>query len=150
MKRQLFLTILVMSLICPQQAGKNEFVRVFFPQGHEVVAELAVTEAQRQRGLMFRDNLSEDQAMLFIFETEGIYPFWMKNMKFSIDILWLDKDRRIVHIEAEVPPCPGDPCPSYGPSQAAQYVLELRAGWVKRHGLRLYDKLEFILPPKLI
>lgn len=149
MKRHIFVFLLIISLSCTGQAGREEFVRIFFPQGHEVVAELAVTEAQRQRGLMFRDELSENQAMLFVFETEGLYPFWMKNMKFPIDILWLDKDRKIVHIEAEVPACPRDPCPSYAPSQVAQYVLELRAGWAKRHGLRLYDRLEFILPSKL-
>ena len=146
MRKRIFLSILLMSLGCAGEATRDKFVRVFFPDGSEVIAELAVTEAERQRGLMFREELKEDQGMLFIFEREGIYAFWMKNMRFPIDILWLDKEKMVVHIESEVPPCPRDPCPSYAPSQAAQYVLELRSGWVKRHGLRLYERLDFILP----
>lgn len=146
-KKSISLLILLVSLSWAGQVAKGKFIMIFFPDGHAVVAELAVTETQRQQGLMFREELKEDQAMLFIFEVEGIYSFWMKNMKFALDILWLDKDKRIVHIEREVPPCPQDPCPSYTPLQAAQYVVELKSGWAKRHGLRLYDRLEFILSP---
>jgi uncharacterized membrane protein (UPF0127 family) len=87
--------------------------------------------------------------MLFLFEEEGIQSFWMKNMRFSIDILWLDRQRRIVHIEPDVPPCTADPCPSYTPRAAAMYVLELKNGSVKRHNLKLYDRLDFILPKVL-
>ncbi len=125
---------------------KDRYIPVFFPDGSKIMAELAMTEEERQRGLMFREDLGENQGMLFLFSEEGIYPFWMKNMKFSIDILWLDKEKRVVHIEAEVPPCPRDPCPSYAPAQEALYVLELKTGWTKRHGLKLFDKIEFILP----
>ena len=94
---------------------------------------------------MFRTGLEPDQGMLFVFEEEGFHSFWMKNMEIPIDILWLDAGKRIVHIEERVPPCPEDPCPSYRPPIPALYVLELKAGRVDECGLKLYDKLDFIL-----
>jgi uncharacterized membrane protein (UPF0127 family) len=146
MKNKAVLILSLFLLFCSGRAQRNKFIRVYFPDGFFVTAELAVTDEERQQGLMFREKINEDQAMLFIFEDEGIYSFWMKNMRFPIDILWLDGQKRIVHIEAEVPPCRSDPCPSYDPGVEALYVLELRSGCAARHGLKLYDRLNFILP----
>jgi uncharacterized membrane protein (UPF0127 family) len=84
--------------------------------------------------------------MLFIFEEEEVHSFWMKNMRFPIDILWLDKEKRIVHLESRVPPCAADPCPTYTPGRPAVFVLELRSGAAEKHGLKLHDRLGFILP----
>lgn len=124
----------------------NKYIPVFLPNGEKITAELAVTDEERQRGLMFRDELGENQGMLFIFKSEGFYSFWMKNVNFSIDILWLNADKRIVHIEENVPPCKNEPCPSYTPDLPALYVLELKAGSVKENCLNLYQRLEFIIP----
>lgn len=121
-------------------------VQVFFPDGFSVTAELAVTDEERQLGLMFRPKINDDQGMLFIFEEESRHSFWMRNMRFAIDILWLDKDRRIVHIEPQVPPCGQDPCPSYPTPQPARFVLEIRSGGAAAHKLKLYDRLDFVLP----
>ncbi|RLE03514.1 MAG: hypothetical protein DRJ11_04065 [Candidatus Aminicenantes bacterium] len=128
------------------QAYQNKFIPVFLPDGQKIVAELAVTPWERQRGLMFREELAANEGMLFIFEEDGLYSFWMKNMKFPLDILWLDKNKKIVHIEENVPPCQAEPCPSYTPSLPARYVLELKAGSVKSHSLQLFQQVEFILP----
>lgn len=149
MKKRLVLAAIVLTLFCSGQAGKARFVKVFFPDGFTILAELAVSDEERQQGLMFRERINEDQGMLFIFEEEEIHGFWMKNMRFSIDILWLDKEKRIVHLEPSVPPCPRDPCPSYVPDAPAMFVLELKSGAAERHGLRLYDRLEFVLPKGL-
>ena len=149
MKKQFVSMLAILALYCSGQTAKNRFIKVFFPDGFAVVAELAVSPDERARGLMFRDGIHEDQAMLFLFPEEDIHSFWMKNMRFPIDILWLDKDRRVVHIESNVPPCPRDPCPSYDPGTAAAFVIELQSGCAERHGLRLSDRLEFILPKEL-
>ncbi len=111
------------------------------------MAELAVTEEERQRGLMFRHKINPDQGMLFIFKQEDILNFWMKNMNFSLDILWLDREKRIVHIESGVLPCQDPECPSYFSPIPAQYVLELKAGSAAALQLKVSDQLEFILPP---
>lgn len=97
--------------------------------------EIAATDAARTRGLMFRHGLKAGTGMLFVFDEEGIFPFWMKNMQFPIDMLWLDRNKRIVDIKANVPACTVDPCPVYTPSQVALYVLELPAGDARRHDL---------------
>ena len=125
--------------------SEKKFIRIFFPEGSSIVAELAVTDLERMRGLMFREHLGEDQGMLFIFDQEDKHSFWMKNMTFAIDILWLDREKRIVHIERRVPPCRKNPCPSYAPNYPALYVLELMAGMAEKKGLELYDRIDFIL-----
>ncbi len=124
----------------------QHFVRVFLPDGKAVTAELAVTPEERARGLMFRASLGPEEGMLFVFEEEGFYSFWMKNMVLSLDILWLDKEKRIVHIERRVPPCKAEPCPTYTPPIPAMYVLELREGSVESRGLKMFDRLDFLLP----
>jgi len=127
-------------------AVPRKYVKVFLPNGFSLTAELAVTDQERQLGLMFREKINWDQGMLLVFKREGIYHIWMKNMRFSIDILWLDREKRIVHIETNVPPCRKEPCPSYAHSNPALFVLELKARSVDKHQLKLYDKIEFILP----
>lgn len=131
------------------QAAGEKFVQVFLPNGKAVTAELAVTDAERQQGLMFRTRMRPEQGMLFVFEEPDYHSFWMKNTKIALDMLWLDADRRIVEIEKNVPPCLEDPCPSYGGNRPALFVLELIAGQADAHGLKLFDRLDFVLPPQL-
>ncbi len=129
----------------PVLNSEEKFISLFLPNGKKITVELAITDEERQRGLMFREPLNEEQGMLFIFKREGFYSFWMKNVNFSIDILWLNEDKRIVHIEKNVPPCRREPCPSYSPDLPALYVLELKAGSVVENCLELFERLEFIL-----
>ncbi|MBN2198296.1 MAG: DUF192 domain-containing protein [Candidatus Aminicenantes bacterium] len=134
---------------CILAEGMRPSVKVFFPDGSAVTAELAVTDAERQMGLMHRPRMNADQGMLFVFAEEDFHPFWMKNVRFAIDILWLDKNRRVVHIASRVPPCLRDPCPSYPSPLPAMFVLELKSGEAEARGLKLSDRLEFVLPRKL-
>jgi len=143
----IFAGVSAMSFGC--QSGREKFVRVVLPGGASINAELAVTLEERARGLMFREKIGADQGMLFVFEEPDLHSFWMKNTLISLDILWLDPDRRIVHIERKVPPCVSDPCPSYGPKIPASYVLELKAGGAENYGLKLFDRLDFILPARV-
>jgi uncharacterized membrane protein (UPF0127 family) len=132
-------------LFCAPQ-GADRFIKIYFPDGRSITAEPAVTEAERARGLMFREKIALDQGMLFCFPEEGLHAFWMKNTLVPLDMIWLDKDRRIVHIEKNVPPCKADPCPSYAPSRPGHYVLELAAGGADHFKLKLFDRLEFTPP----
>jgi uncharacterized membrane protein (UPF0127 family) len=133
-----------------QQQGQDRFVKVFFPGGKSVTAELAVTDEQRSRGLMFREKVLPDQGMLFVFESEGAHQFWMKNTLVPLDMLWLDSAKRVIYIAANVPPCKEDPCPSYGPAVPARYVLELRGGGAAENGIKLHDQLQFVLPERVL
>jgi uncharacterized membrane protein (UPF0127 family) len=103
--------------------------------------EVARTDEARSQGLMFRPGLDQGKGMFFIFDVEDVYPFWMKNTLFAIDIIWLDRDRRVVFVASDVPPCTAEPCPRYTPSASAMYVLEVPAGDVARYGIQPGDLL---------
>lgn len=117
--------------------------RVILPDGFVVSVETVADDDSRAQGLMYRDQLEPAAGMLFFFPREGEYPFWMKNTRIPLDIIWVDAGRRIAHIKPDVPPCVTVQCPSYPPNAQAQYVLELAAGGAKRHGLKVGDQLRF-------
>ena len=87
--------------------------------------EIADTNQKRAEGLMYRENLEQGGGMLFIFEKEGFYSFWMKDTLIPLDIVWINKNKEVVHIEKNISPCAKEPCPKYKPSQKAMYVLEI-------------------------
>lgn len=110
--------------------------------------EIVQTPEKIEKGLMFRDNMPQNHGMLFVFASEGEYSFWMKNTLIPLDMIWMDYNRRVVHIEENVPPCKKNPCPSYTPSNAALYVLEVNAGYVQKHSIKLNDRAEFKINQK--
>jgi uncharacterized membrane protein (UPF0127 family) len=116
------------------------------PSGRVLEVEVMISAQDRALGLMFRPSLPEDKGMLFIFERADFHGIWMKNCRFSIDIVWLDEERRIVHVAEGVPPCEADPCPVYEPLRRARYVLELNAGQAGREGATVGATVSFQLP----
>jgi uncharacterized membrane protein (UPF0127 family) len=103
-----------------------------------VKAEIADNDQARSIGLMNRDSLADTEGMLFVFPSPDRYAFWMKNMRISIDIIWIDKDKRIVDIRTRVPPC-GEVCGSMVPAKEALYVLELRSGSADDRKIKIGD-----------
>ncbi len=103
--------------------------------------EIAKTQQELSKGLMFRKNLEKNNGMLFVFEKEGDYPFWMKNTLIPLDIIWMDKNNKVVFINENSQPCEPSFCPSIDPKVSAKYVLEINAGMVKEIGLKVSDKL---------
>ena len=88
--------------------------------------DLAITESERENGLSAWPNLGINRGMLFVFDTPFEYGFWMKDMDFPIDIIWIGADKKIVYIEKNVQP---DSYPTkYSPDKPALYVLEIPAG----------------------
>jgi uncharacterized protein len=110
-----------------------------------IFVEIADDDPERRRGLQHREGLPDKSGMLFVFEEMGTHSFWMKDTKISLDLIWLDPSRRIVHMEQQVEPCRNDPCSSYTPLQKARYVLEVNAGKAQNMGLRVGEQLEFRL-----
>ena len=108
--------------------------------------EIADNDAERARGLMFRDALPSGHGMLFIHDAEEPQAYWMKNTKIPLDILYFDDERKLVAQQRDVPPCSlGDGCPSYPSDAPARYVLELNAGEAAR--LQLKDGAELRFGP---
>lgn len=97
--------------------------------GHRYAIEIADDDAERSRGLMFRDAMNADHGMLFIHDRQEPQAYWMKNTKIPLDILYFDNARKLVSQQRDVPPCSlGDGCPPYPSDAPARYVLELNAG----------------------
>jgi uncharacterized protein len=121
------------------QYATAERAEAVFPDKTVVALEVARSEPERARGLMFRTSLAERAGMIFLFERPGIYPFWMKNTLIPLDMVWTDTNGKIAWIAESVPPCKADPCPEYPPHAEASYVIELSAGFAKRHRLKVGD-----------
>ena len=112
--------------------------------GQRYTVEIADDDAERARGLMFRDTLADDRGMLFIHEVQQPLAYWMKNTRIALDILYFDDARRLVSQQRGVPPCSlGDACPSYPSGAPARYVLELNAGQAERLKLENGTELRF-------
>lgn len=114
--------------------------------GFNMTADLALTSEQREKGLSVKDKLKENEAMLFVFEESAKHSFWMKDMKFPIDIIWLDSDGKVVHVEKRLEPCISVfTCTSYSPSRDSQFVLETVAGFTQRHNVSVGTDIDFEL-----
>jgi uncharacterized membrane protein (UPF0127 family) len=118
--------------------------RVVLPDGFVVSVEIAADDELRAQGLMFRDHLEPGKGMLFVFPRDDVFSFWMKNTRIPLDMIWIDKDRRIVGMKENVPPCHVDDCPSYGPGVVARYVLEVAGGEAAKHHLKVGDSVQFL------
>lgn len=115
-------------------------------EGYELSAEIPVTGELMSKGLSVKNQLRENESMLFVYEEPLRHTFWMKDMKFPIDIIWLDSNGKIVHIEENLMPCPLVLiCPSYAPNADSQYVLETIAGFAQRHNISLGTTIKFEL-----
>lgn len=116
--------------------------------GQRYAVEIADDDAERARGLMFREEMAPDRGMLFIHDRQGPLAYWMKNTKIPLDILYFDDSRKLVSKQVDVPPCTlGDMCPNYPSEAPARYVLELNAGEAAR--LKLENGAELKLSPEI-
>ncbi|MBI2591131.1 MAG: DUF192 domain-containing protein [Candidatus Brennerbacteria bacterium] len=108
--------------------------------GTEFTVDIADTPDKREKGLSGQPGLAEDMAMLFIFEHPGIYGFWMKDMKFPIDIIWI-KNNKIIGFEKNIPP-KSYPKAFY-PELEVDMVLEVTAGTVDKFNFMVGDAVYF-------
>lgn len=104
--------------------------------------ELANTPEEQARGLSGKTILPKNQGMLFLYNEPGFYSFWMKDMRFSIDIIWINRNYKIVDITKNIPP---ESFPNnFRPSLPAQYVLEVNAGFVDKNNISIDDRVDFL------
>lgn len=118
--------------ICFQDSSTQENKGCF-------LIEIVSTPLQMQKGLMFREKLDQDKGMLFVFSQESKYPFWMKNTLIPLDMIWIDRNSKVVFIKENAEPCISKDCPTINPQQNAQYVLEINGGVVSEIGLNTGD-----------
>lgn len=117
---------------------------IYRSTSEEVASQLDIEIADDResivKGLMYRNEMEEDQGMLFLMETNEPQSFWMLNTYIPLDIIYVGADKRIVSIQRNTTPKSTDPLPSGAP---ANYVLEVNAGYAERHGLEVGDRLEW-------
>ncbi len=105
-----------------------------------ISVEVVDTRESRELGLSGRNSLAENSGMLFVFDFPGRYAFWMKDMSFPIDIVWISKAGIVVHVEKEITP---ESYPeTFINTIEATYILELPSGKADEYGIRLAAKIK--------
>ena len=127
----------------PQGRFKLARARVAIPDANASVdAELARSTAEGERGLMYRKQMGEDEGMLFYIDEKRVQTFWMHNTCIPLDMLFIDDDGTIVGVVESAPVLDDGArqvdCPS-------RYVLEVNAGWTRRHGVKPGERV--VIPP---
>ena len=133
----------------------SKLAEVKFPRGtikldnKMLDVQIAETDAQKTRGLMFQNELPDDQGMIFVFSQEQIVPIWMLNMQFPLDIIWFDANGNVIHIEKNVPPCKSAletaTCTvQNADGKKAKYVLEVTAGFTDKFQITENSKMQII------
>lgn len=111
--------------------------------GKDIRVYLADDPRVRTRGLSNKTSLPEDEGMLFIFEESDTYSFWMKDMNFPIDMVWIDENKKVVFIKENATP---ESYPTlFTPTKSALYVLEVNAGYARELGLTVGTRVDIEL-----
>jgi uncharacterized membrane protein (UPF0127 family) len=116
------------------QEGKKSLLPLTI-KGKTIKVEVARTEKEKEKGLMFRERLGKDEGMLFVYEGEEILSFWMKNTRLPLSIAFIDKRGKIVDIQDMEP----FSLQTYISAYPAKYALEMNRGWFKRNGIKVGD-----------
>jgi uncharacterized membrane protein (UPF0127 family) len=122
---------------CPE-SEPEAFVPSAEIRGQVIQLELTRTRAEMSRGLGYRDALAWDHGMLFQYPRPDFYGFWMKGMRFDIDIIWI-REGRIVDISHRVPFHEDGPGPTMQPREVIDTVLEVPSGYSQARGFRIGD-----------
>jgi uncharacterized protein len=138
-----FLLLVVLTVLSSVSACQAQpKVTISTKESREVVffVEIADTAGKRQMGLQYRQNLADDRGMIFWFPSESRQTFWMKNTPISLDMIFINRDRKIVGIVERTVPFSLD---SRSVTEPSQYVLEINGGLARRHGIQTGDSVRF-------
>jgi uncharacterized membrane protein (UPF0127 family) len=124
------------------QEGSKVFVELSV-KGKKIKAEVARTEEEKSRGLMFREKMGPEEGMLFIYEREEFLSFWMKNTPLPLSIAFLDRNGRIVDLQDMEP----FNLRTHTSARPAKYALEMNRNWFRKNGVKVGDVIR--LPASL-
>lgn len=134
-----FLFIGALVLVSQKSQDKQQAAAKIFLKTETLTAAILDTPTAKQKGLSGQDKLAPHQAVLMIFPEPGEYGIWMPNMKFPIDVIWLDQNQQIVHLEPNVTP---DSYPqTFYPNKPAQLIIEANIKTIENNHLQLGDKI---------
>lgn len=133
-------TLILMGALFLNKSPRQGLVTI---GGKTIKVEMAQTLVERERGLSGKTILPEGTGMLFIFEKPDYYGFWMKDMNFPIDIIWIGRDYKIVDVSADVSPSTFPK--TFSPKEPVQYILEVNSGWAEQNKVAVGDSIDFTL-----
>lgn len=124
-------------------AGRSDEVRLRLGEG-EYAVRVVSSGAERTKGLSGTTSLPKDQGMLFVFDADGRWGIWMKDMNYPIDILWLDRSKTVIDMVENASPA-SYPSTTFKPKVPARYVLELAAGSIADASIVVGNRATFDL-----
>ena len=133
----IFLIIVILTTGCSILKNNNDYAKI---NGIKINLEITQSQNDKIRGLSNRKDLSQDSGMLFQYSDYQIRGFWMKDMLFPIDIIWIKNDV-IVGIEKEIPPATDDNLKTYYPPLPINTVLEVNAGFSDKNNIKIGDSI---------
>ena len=141
-RRTFFLVLLIVLFGNLSACEAQPKVVIVTDEGREIVfqVEIADTPVKRERGLQFRYELASDRGMIFLFPSESPQTFWMKNTPIPLDMIFINRDHKIVGVVEEALPFSLDARSVATPSQ---YVLEINGGLSKRYGIKAGNMIRF-------
>lgn len=125
----------------PRTRGEPEVILQTRAGEEHVKVEIARTDPERQRGLMFRQSLAPGRGMIFLFERPQKLKFWMKNTYIPLDMIFIGADKRVVYVEENAEPLT---LSERGPDEDTQFVLEVPGGWARAHGVERGVPVRFV------
>lgn len=143
MKKIIFALFLILILATASYYWLNPLTAKVKINNHVFYVDLAVTPKEKEKGLGGRNELSPDRGMLFVFDHKEQYPFWMKEMRFPLDFIWID-DKTVVDITPNVPVPASSFLPIYHPRVPVDKILEINAGEVQKWGIQAGDSVNFL------
>lgn len=143
-RKYILLAIILLIVVVGVFYWKRPLVPKLSINNHIFTYDLAITPEQLSQGLSGRDPLTDSHGMLFVFDHKEKFTFWMKDMKFPLDFIWID-DRKVVDITLNVPtPVEGQQLPVYSPKLPVNRVFEVTAGTVARYGIKEGDTVTYL------
>lgn len=135
-----FIVVVFLLIFFIQSLDKKDLDTKITIGDSEIKVELADTQEKRTLGLSGRKSLAENRGMFFIFNEVGNYSFWMKDMNFPIDIIWIGEDLKIVGLEKNILP---ESFPSlFFPPIPVKYVLETNINWTEENNVQVGDGVD--------
>lgn len=134
----IIISILGLALVI-QKTGRTTKVTI---KEHEFLASVAKTNTEKEIGLSNKTSLTDDAGTLFIFEKSDYYPFWMKNMKFPIDIIFINNNRIVTIFLNQKVPNPNENIPIVKPEEPSDMVLEINANLSNKYNFKKGDEVK--------
>ncbi len=145
-KRKLFFAIVIMIFIISFMyfsRNQEKIKSVCIEDKKCFNVQIAETKKEMKIGLSNRSSLNSDSGMLFVFDAENIPYFWMKDMQFPLDIIWINQNMKIVGIEKNLQPCNPANCGLFKPNEKAKYVIEINGNQSGQYNFKVGDFVNF-------